>query len=49
MRTRYDVLARKENETTTIHRVFYNEIDFMLYEWEMRMKGFTVKTVKNKW
>lgn len=49
MRTRLDVLVSKENETTTIHKVFYNELDFMFYEWEMRMKGFAVKTVKNEW
>ena len=26
---RVDVLARKDNETTTIHRVFTNELDAM--------------------
>lgn len=43
--TRIDILARKENETTTIHRVFTNELDAILFDWEMRMKGYKTKVV----
>ena len=45
--TRIDILARKENETTTIYRVFTNEVDAMLFDWEMRMKGYKTKVVRN--
>ena len=43
---RVDVLARKDNETTTIHRVFTNELDSMFFEWEMRMQGYKTKEVR---
>ena len=44
---RIDVLARKENETTTIYKVFYNVMDAMFFEWEMRMKSYKTKVVCN--
>lgn len=44
---RIDILARKENETTTIYKVFNNELDAMLFDWEMRMQGYKTKVVKN--
>ena len=44
---RIDVLARKDNETITIHRVFNNELDAMFFEWEMRMRGYKTKVVCN--
>ena len=44
---RIDVLARKDNETTTIHRVFINELSAMFFDWEMRMNGYKTKVIKN--
>ena len=44
---RIDVLARKENETTTIYKVFDNVMDAMFFEWEMRMKGYKTRVVVN--
>ena len=44
---RIDVLARKENETTTIYKVFDNVIDAMIFEWEIRMKGYITRVVTN--
>ena len=44
---RIDVLARKENETTTIYKVFNNVMDGMFFEWEMRMKGYKTRVVAN--
>ena len=44
---RFDILARKKNETTTIHKVFNNEMDAMFFEWEMRMRGYKTRVVKN--
>ena len=44
---RVDILARKDNETTTIHRVFTNELDAMFFEWEMRMHGYKTRMITN--
>ena len=44
---RIDVLARKENETVTIYKVFYNVIDAMIFEWEIRMQGYITRVVTN--
>lgn len=44
---RVDILARKENETTTILRVFHNELDALFFDWEMRMKGYKTRVVIN--
>ena len=44
---RIDVLARKENETTTIYKVFNNVMDAMFFEWEMRMKNYKTRVVVN--
>ena len=43
---RIEVLARKENETTTIYIEFDNEIDAMMFDWEMRMQGYTTRIIK---
>ena len=43
---RIEVLARKENETTTIYRKFDNELDAMMFDWEMRMQGYTTRIIK---
>lgn len=44
---RIEVLARKENETTTIYKVFNNVMDAMFFEWEMRMGGYKTRVVGN--
>lgn len=44
---RIDVLARKENETTTIYKVFDNVMDAVFFEWEMRMQGYKTRVVTN--
>ena len=44
---RIEVLARKENETVTVYKVFNNELDAVFYDWEMRMQGYKTKVVKN--
>ena len=45
---RIEVLARKENETTTIYRVFNNTMDVMFFDWEMRMQGYKTRVIVNK-
>ena len=44
---RIEVLARKENETFTVYRKFYNEVSATIFEWEMRMKGYKTRMVVN--
>ena len=44
---RIEVLARKENETATVYRKFYNEVSATIFEWEMRMKGYKTRVVVN--
>ena len=44
---RIEVLARKENETVTVYRKFYNEVSATIFEWEMRMKGYKTMVVVN--
>ena len=42
-----NILAWKENETTTILRVFHNELDALFFDCEMRMKGYITSVVIN--
>ena len=44
---RIEVLARKDNETVTVYRKFYNELSATIFEWEMRMQGYKTKEVIN--
>ena len=42
---RYEFIARKENETTTIYNKTYNQIEHHIRVWELRKQGYTVKEI----
>mgnify|MGYP006958161530 CR=1 FL=1 len=42
---RYEFLARKENETTTIHNTTFNHVEHHIKVWELRKQGYTVREI----
>ena len=44
---RFDIIAYNAKTGHTVYKVFYNELDAVLYDWEMRMIGYTTKVCKN--
>lgn len=42
---RFEILARKENETNTIYIKTYSEVEYAIKAWELRKQGYTVKGI----
>ena len=45
---RYEIIARKENETTSKYIKTYNPVEMKIIEWELRMNGYKTRVVVNE-
>lgn len=45
---RFEIVANKGNDTV-YKNCKDNEVEAILIDWELRMKGYNTKIVKNEW